>query len=496
MNKLSQKNKDLLYDAISEVMGETAAGVNPSEAVIKVAQEHGLGWPMTQLLIAAYNTGAATHQREIGKTAADKLAEYETARPEVVHTALFGKSASPIQWSDYLPADSATLSKVASETYVVNSETGQRIDESRLEEEPLQRVDETGRVLSHEEGARPSISINISWDRENSAAGALQEAKHDMHSLASEQSDAEWDISNTLGGMQRMFDMDGVPPCFQRNCRHMFGDSAGPALVLISRKIGLPDDIPSSKLAAVDRNQSPYAEVGQLIQLIDKRQKCAQAVQELQTKIAAMRTWEKDATKQAQERERQEVVASTSPFLRKESASAAPTQSSSWFGGGNKSKSPATGDKDPSKDKNKTDPIWGRLRDKAHKFLAKTVQRPVDLATGFTARIDNMAQNRRGELEAALSSTDVADQMQQIRAQTVLNDLMTTDPVVSEFPEDRILDAYNAIAALSPAAVLNRATLGAMLRSYLQSDTLDLPEIRQVLDLNASLTDREFDFGD
>lgn len=80
--------------------------------------------------------------------------------------------------------------------------------------------------------------------------------------------------------------------------------------------------------------------------------------------------------------------------------------------------------------------------------------------------------------------------LRNIRTETVLQDLMQNDPVLSGYDPDTVLSAFNEIGELAPRTADQRPVLQMMLRKRLQQGALDPFEIDQLLSVENKLRQR------
>lgn len=84
MNTLSKEAETRILDAISDVCAHVTDGMDPTDAVIKVAESDHLSPNFIKLVCTGYNTGATTYQREKTSHILDKMAEFPLANLDTV----------------------------------------------------------------------------------------------------------------------------------------------------------------------------------------------------------------------------------------------------------------------------------------------------------------------------------------------------------------------------------------------------------------------------
>jgi len=84
---------------------------------------------------------------------------------------------------------------------------------------------------------------------------------------------------------------------------------------------------------------------------------------------------------------------------------------------------------------------------------------------------------------SGITNTQTELELGEIKARTMLADLMISDPVISEAPEEDVIRAWNKIATLAPRAAREPAVIQFLIRKMLQQgDVLDLLDIKTLVD--------------
>lgn len=107
-NTLSSEQEQALVAAMKRAVDEVDAGADVNESLRKQAQEHGWGADMIRFASHAYNTGRQAVQRQQGTTAREKLADFPLADPELIISQIWPetvKSASDISHQTGVSAD-------------------------------------------------------------------------------------------------------------------------------------------------------------------------------------------------------------------------------------------------------------------------------------------------------------------------------------------------------------------------------------------------------
>ena len=91
MRTLSKQAEAKLLSALEDIAELVNEGSSPNEAIIKIARQEDLPSGHVKLVTAAYNTGATTAQRESGDTALEKAADFRLADADTILDALYPK---------------------------------------------------------------------------------------------------------------------------------------------------------------------------------------------------------------------------------------------------------------------------------------------------------------------------------------------------------------------------------------------------------------------
>jgi hypothetical protein len=82
-----------------------------------------------------------------------------------------------------------------------------------------------------------------------------------------------------------------------------------------------------------------------------------------------------------------------------------------------------------------------------------------------------------------ITDPDHERKLRNIRAQSVVTDLMTNDPVISGHDPREVANAFNELAEVAPSFMDSTATVQALLRKRLESGQLADFDIKQLLDM-------------
>ena len=91
------------------------------------------------------------------------------------------------------------------------------------------------------------------------------------------------------------------------------------------------------------------------------------------------------------------------------------------------------------------------------------------------------------DVEASLSSPAHENELQQIQARAMLQDLMLNDEIISGHEHGDVLNAYNEIAQLSPRAATQPAVIRPLLRKRLSQSSIEPFEAGEMATIEKTL---------
>lgn len=140
------------------------------------------------------------------------------------------------------------------------------------------------------------------------------------------------------------------------------------------------------------------------------------------------------------------------------------------------------------------DPIEGEKRAFSLPGLA--------LGASLTRNVSQANKTMKGDPDRAVESTlaelddpDHEQRLRMINTQSMLQDMMVNDPVISSHDPDEVATAFNDIVQLAPRAADQRMLMQTLLRKQLQQGQLDNFDMDQLLGMNEKLQKREIPSG-
>jgi hypothetical protein len=417
MQTLDSREEQNLLSAIKRAVDLVDKGTAPDTAITKIAKEEQYTPGKIKLVCAAYNTGRQTAQREENKNILDKFAEFPLACADTVISNIYGKSEK--RAADYGEVDVA-YARAPGDWYADRER--EKIARMRLPEiapAPV-HVPTFDKVMGQLDNVKHAAS----------------ESRRDLATKSDTMNIKFAELLNyfrqpvkyrePFGTVEKIasmfFDANHVAPLM---------DSAYARLDLTEKYVGsfklcgekrASDTTLSSKQGPVDTNAAPYSLIRDCI-------KAAQDMQSAQDRYQVL-------GQKAQQLEANVISAYT----------------------------------------NKTAEVELDFLEEASIFVkaAGLFDPTRSLLTYNQARTATMpaapnAEDKRiNEMINDLDSADHLTAMRKIKTQAMLNQLMTDpeDPI-SGYDPDRVMSAYNEIAAMAPHSAEHAGIMGPLLRRRL-----------------------------
>lgn len=490
---ISDTEEEALVNATKQAVDLVAAGKTPNEAIEKVARDNGFGAGRIRVISHAYNTGQQLAQWRGGGGILDKLASYPLADAEHIIGQIYGtEKAAAVQISpdyasppDWLPnTRKAGLEKAAAAL-------------------PVQ-------VVPPPNPPDPMTAVRARFNMVDRA----KQASDDLSRRASAAADQVRTAVAGLVGYFRKAAFDRRPfEEVEATARSYFGADVTPLMDMVYSQARMKalhekrasDKTPLLKQAA-DLTASPFS----LIKLaLDQAAHCR-------------KLREAHTTSEKQLAEAKENV--SRPFAK---AGAAPQQADSgpWsadaaklfekkaFGFGTEVAAIAAGDiiahkathktedgeDDPYGDVSDIDRAVNEVRDQARirlpmqKTATGILGAPAmgaALGTMLGRTVGTVPQPKDDLVEDAwmdLEDPEHQNELRRIRAHAMLNQLLTDpDEPISAHPPEKVMNAYNEIAAATPRVAENIATLRPILRKRLEGHP-ETFETKEMIDLEKGI---------
>lgn len=431
MKKLTKEAEDRLLGAIEKTAVLVNAGTNPNDAIVKVAQEDGIPPGHINLMVHAYNTGRTTRQRQEGTSPLEKAAEFPLADAAAVMEKLYPstvKSAAEIERDttvslEYAVPPTGMLERRAKREL---QKQGANIDWRRWS-----RGDEE--IVATDPGPLPEDPAL----RMKKAYCDAERLQRQIDEARRKQAHAMDKMASTFGELTEYFRRpDASPiPVVKEQAFLLHG---GKARDLIDEVVKVTPGL--MKLSQHKRAQvsnyrlepadgEVYGLVSEFLDHLDEYQRCKQAHSELLVKNAVRA---EEILRPFAQRPRS--VLDEPGYSTKSGGALMPS-----LLGASAIKNLFTGG-GPDAGKDKVDKAYKELIDPSHE------------------------QNLRN-----------------INAQAMLQDMMVNDPIISSYEPNEALNAYNEIIGMAPRNADQRAFVLPLLRKRLEQGMLDPFEVDQIL---------------
>jgi hypothetical protein len=89
----------------------------------------------------------------------------------------------------------------------------------------------------------------------------------------------------------------------------------------------------------------------------------------------------------------------------------------------------------------------------------------------------------------AFKDTLVLEKLRAIRRKSNLNNMLSSDEIISAYPRTEVLDAYNSLVGVAPNAMQNNAVARSMLQQYLTQGRVAPSELVPLTTIQKSMVD-------
>jgi hypothetical protein len=101
---------------------------------------------------------------------------------------------------------------------------------------------------------------------------------------------------------------------------------------------------------------------------------------------------------------------------------------------------------------------------------------------------EQLVQGKLQELAAPAHE----DSLRAIRTRAMINEMMAADPIISGYPADDVMEAFNHLSEVAPRAMQHRLMAQTLIRKYLESAAaLDPFDLDQMLNLDSGVAKRD-----
>ena len=437
MQPLSKEAETKLLAAIEKAAELVNSGETPNAAIIKVAGAENIPAGHINLMVHAYNTGRTTKQRESGDSVTEKAADFNLADADTIMDALYPKAVKT----------SAEIVKnsVISTEYAVSPSGFLSRRKAVMEKAAAALI-----AMPEKTWIAPPRDEHAAVMREHSKKQADKRAVEELRRVAtvaySKAAEAMDDLATYFRTPGNMSFSDAV-----RQVGLRLGDEGVSVLTKLSEVYPW-----LKKQAATGKpqfgNNGPYALVETVVEKLAE-------YKEYQAKFNDA----SPAKKQAKEEKPEPITGSIlfNPLevpLELKKANASPTTLSL---------NPAT----------VTHQLGQTMFEGANSYIKEP-------------------QQLRNEAFQDITDPDHERKLKNIRAQSVLADLIVNDPVISGHDPRDVTNAFNELAEVAPNFMDSSATVQALLRKRLEAGQLADFDLKQLVELEKIKAEQQKNFVD
>jgi len=429
MPKLTASSEKLISNALTKIADLVNAGEHPNDAIVKIATEMRLPAGHIGLMARAYNNGRSIGHFKAANSLAEKAAAFNLADNAVILERMFPSTFKSA-------AEQEDETAVSDDYSMPPSQWRSRHEKAAAKHVDLREAWQLEKVAEYPKLLRDRQALSHA----NELRKQADQQRHKAIKLA-------YDVAYAVDAITDYFRAaDSLPfVTVHDNAKAVLGERAHRLMTKLShehpqftKRVGRPHNC--------DWTQPPYSLIKQALDRVD----------EFNAVRADMESFEKTAKEQIQETLR--------PFVQ------CPTMSVI------------------------TGSVWEH-RSQTEKQAVGPLGIGLGAAIGGGAgRIaqafkpeskEELIQDRLKEL----GSTEHEQNLRAIQAQTMLQDLMMNDPIISGYDPEQVMNAYNQISQFAPRAANKRLMAQALLRKYLeQGQALDPFDMGQLMDIEKQLT--------
>lgn len=424
MRPLSKDAEAKLLSALEKVAELVNTGDNPNSAIVKIAKDNNLPGGYVRLVVNAFNTGATNAQRESGETTGEKAADFTLADADQILDTLYPKV---VKTSAEIVRESAVSAEYALSPVGFISRRNREMEKAAAAQSALPEKTWQPAPRDEHEAARREYTKKVA---------ALREAEEARRVV-------------TVTYQKAAEAMDKLADYFRRpgNCPFMAVKRAAEI------QLGELGVSVLNKLAAVypqfEKQASPHNPLLDCCDPIDMIDDILDLLDEYgaaQKRAAAYKKPEPEPVKQAA------VEITTGSILY------------------NPLEEPLELKKADASSTLPTGPVSmaHQLGESFWSGAGSYVKPPSELRTDAFKEITDPDHDRK---------------LRNIRAQGVLADLVTNDPVISGHDPREVATAFNELAEIAPNFMDSTATVQALLRKRLEAGQLADFDIKQLAEL-------------
>lgn len=527
MRTLSKQAEEKLLAAIEKAASYVNGGLSPNEAIVKSASESNIPAGHINLMVHAYNTGRTTKQREQGENTLEKAADFALADADTVLDSLFPKQVKTSQEivresvvsTEYAVSPAGMLArrqaqqqKVAAAQHSWSDATYVRPPRDDKEEARRQYSQKVAEQREYEELRRVA---SAAYQKAASAMEALHDYFRRPGNMAFQDAVAETEIRYGDEAVSVLRKVAAVYPHLEKQAATRlahFGEcepcnlaadvlraveeyNAAEKQAELKKKPEQPIKKEATSFLTGSILHDPLTEPLTLKEANSPRLETIFNPDGGEQKVQ----WDPAATGGAGGW--RPVGAARPPRAQQPSAPRLETMfddegreyRARWDNaqnkyvpeGGKKALPPKT----PDKKENKPGILSGAAGAAGEGVKGTLTELARSMADSTLLPTDPAAM--KNQAYAQLTDPDHEMQLRNIRAQSVLNDMILNDPVISGFDPSEVSLAFNELAEVAPSMVESPAAMQALLRKRLEAGQLADFDIKQLMDMEKLKSDTQ-----
>jgi len=470
MQRLTKESEQRISNALAKVTDLTNSGTNPDDAIVKVATAAKLPAGHVNLMVRAFNNGRSLghireHETLTEKAAAFPLADgrkiLERMFPSEVKTAAeeaHGVSISddynmsPAGWLKRRAEAARTVSlvKSAEELEIETKAPGGGVIEVEIEDGEVEVERESAEEEAAEEEAEEKEAAYPAYPyrQEKKALSAMHDLRREHQQRKDAAIKSAYDVTNgveKLANYFRRFDSRPINEVWA-NAGARYGQTGRglveKSTVMFKQAYAQPSQVTHD----VDWDEAPYSLIKSAVDAIARFNDTKKALADFEAALPEKR------------------AETLRPFA-------------------------------PDRPNVITGSVWdNQSQTKSASFMGLTMAG----ALGGTAKglAEKYAPETREELIQkhlkSIADPGHEDHLRAIRAQAMIHEMMSADPVISGYDHSDVIDAYNHLAEVAPRAMQHRVMAQGLIRKYLeQASAIDPFDVEQALKIEGQVADRD-----
>ena len=430
MRPLSKEAEEKILSAIEKAAERVNAGESPDAAIIKIASDNNFPANYVRLMAQAYNTGCTNRHREIGDTLPEKIADFKLADIDNILNTLY-------------PSSVKTAAQIVTETAVSTEYALPPSGFIARRRAAMEKAASALVPLPEKTYVAPPRDELAAAQRAHTAKVTEKRAAEEVRRLA------------TIAYSKAAEAMDEIATYFRVPGNMTFGD----ALKQAELRIGEEGTSVLHKLAEV----YPWLKK----QAATSNPKLGDAgpcglIETVIEKLAEYKTHRAQISEQPPKtapKQKKAAAVLTGSILYEPPEEAFELKKADALSG-------ITGPISATR------AMGGQLWQGANSYIKS----PDEL---------------KGEAFKDITDTDHDRKLRNIRAQGVLADLISNDPVISGHDPREVANAFNELAEVAPSFMDSTATVQALLRKRLEAGQLADFDIKQLIDMEKARADQQ-----